>query len=71
MPQCQQHFRWHFGSRQGRHQLSSYTKGDLIVASGATVLGKLGVGTNGQRLEADSTQPLGLNGQRLAGTVTQ
>ena len=56
---------------RGGTNLSSYTKGDLIVASGSTVLGKLGVGTNGQRLEADSTQPLGLKWATPgAGSVT-
>jgi hypothetical protein len=56
---------------RGGTNLSSYAKGDLIVASGATVLAKLGIGTDGQRLEADSTQPLGLKWATPAsGTVT-
>jgi hypothetical protein len=56
---------------RGGTNLSSYAKGDLIVASGATVLGRLGAGTNGQRLEADSAQPLGLKwSAATSGTVT-
>ena len=56
---------------RGGTNLSSYTKGDLIVASGATVLANLRVGTNGQRLEADSTEPLGLKwAAPTSGTVT-
>jgi hypothetical protein len=56
---------------RGGTNLSSYTKGDLIVASGTTVLANLGVGTNGQRLEADSTQPFGLKWTTpSSGTVT-
>jgi hypothetical protein len=56
---------------RGGTNLSSYTKGDLIVASGTTVLANLGVGTNGQRLEADSAQPFGLKWTTpSSGTVT-
>jgi hypothetical protein len=56
---------------RGGTNLSSYAKGDLIVASGTTVLANLGVGTNGQRLEADSAQPLGLKwATPTSGTVT-
>lgn len=39
---------------------NSYTKGDLLVASGSTVLAKLAVGTNGQVLTADSAQNTGV-----------
>lgn len=39
---------------------SSYTKGDLLVASGSTVLLKLGVGSNGQVLTADSLETSGV-----------
>lgn len=35
-------------------------KGDLFVASAADVIGRLGVGTNGQVLTADSAQSLGV-----------
>jgi hypothetical protein len=35
-------------------------KGDLLVASAADTVGKLSVGTNGQYLQADSTQALGV-----------
>lgn len=36
------------------------TKGDLLVASAASTLARLGVGANGQQLTADSTQTLGV-----------
>ncbi len=36
------------------------TKGDLLVAQSGTVLDRLPVGTNGQVLIADSSQPLGV-----------
>lgn len=36
------------------------TKGDLVVASGADAAGRLGVGTNGQLLTADSGETLGV-----------
>lgn len=36
------------------------TKGDLIVATGNATLSRLGVGANGQRLVADSTQTTGV-----------
>jgi hypothetical protein len=50
---------------------SSYTKGDLLAASGATALSKLGVGTNGQVLRANSATATGLEwGTDYVGTVT-
>jgi hypothetical protein len=36
------------------------TKGDLLVASAANTIARLGVGLNGQQLTADSTQTLGV-----------
>ena len=36
------------------------TKGDLLAASGASTVGRVGVGANGQVLTADSTQTLGV-----------
>lgn len=47
---------------------SSYTKGDILCASGATTLVKLGVGANGQVLSADSTQSCGLKYIAAGGT---
>ena len=37
------------------------TKGDLVAATGANALARLGVGADGQALLADSTQSTGLN----------
>ncbi len=49
----------------------SYTKGDLLAASSGTALSKLGVGTNGQVLRANSTTATGLEwGNDFVGTVT-
>ena len=50
---------------------STYTKGDLLAASGSTALSKLGVGTNGQVLRANSATATGLEwGLDYLGTVT-
>ncbi len=49
----------------------SYTKGDLLAASSGTALSKLGVGTNGQVLRANSGTTTGLEwGADYVGTVT-
>lgn len=56
---------------RGGTNVGSYTKGDILVASGATVLSKLGAGTNGHVLTADSAQALGVKWAAVtAGTVT-
>ena len=44
----------------GGTNFSSYTKGDLLVATGTTTLAKLGSGTNTQVLSVDSTTATGL-----------
>jgi hypothetical protein len=50
---------------------TSYTKGDLLAASSGTALSKLGVGTNGQVLRANSATATGLEwGADFVGTVT-
>jgi len=50
---------------------TSYTKGDLLAASASTTLTKLGVGTNGQVLRANSATATGLEwGADYVGTVT-
>lgn len=49
----------------------SYTKGDLLAASASTTLTKLGVGTNGQVLRANSATATGLEWSNdFVGTVT-
>jgi hypothetical protein len=59
---------------RGGTGLASYTKGDLVAASGSTTLAKLAVGTNGQVLVADSSTATGLawstNITGNAGSVT-
>lgn len=50
---------------------TSYTKGDVLAATGAAALGKLAVGTNGQVLRANSATATGLEwGTDYLGTVT-
>ena len=50
---------------------AAYTKGDLLAASSSTALSKLGVGTNGQVLRANSATDTGLEwGADYVGTVT-
>jgi hypothetical protein len=57
---------------RGGTNITSYTKGDLIVASGATALAKQAVGANGQVLTADSAEATGIKWTTPAsGTVTQ
>jgi hypothetical protein len=49
------------GSLAGKIDKSTATtKGDLLVATAASTLARLGVGSNGQRLVADSTQTSGI-----------
>ena len=56
---------------RGGTGLASYTKGDIIAASGTTTLAKLTVGTNGQVLRANSATATGLEwGVDYLGTVT-
>jgi hypothetical protein len=56
---------------RGGTNVASYTKGDLLVASAATTLTKLPVGTNGQVLRANSATATGLEyGADFVGTVT-
>lgn len=56
---------------RGGTSYASYAKGDIIVASGTTVLSKLSVGANGRVLTADSTAALGVKWETATnGTVT-
>ena len=55
----------------GGTNIAAYTKGDLIAASAATTLTKLGVGTNGYILSANSSETTGLEWiENKVGTVT-
>lgn len=49
---------------------ASYTKGDILVASGASTLIKLGVGADGEVLTADSGEPSGLIWTTASGGVS-
>lgn len=56
---------------RGGTGIAAYTKGDLIVPTGTTTLDKLGVGTNGYILSANSSQSTGLEWiANQVGTVT-
>lgn len=56
---------------RGGTGIASYTKGDLIAASGATALAKLPVGANGQVLTANSATVTGLEWSvNTTGTVS-
>ena len=56
---------------RGGTGIASYVKGDLIVPTGTTTLDKLGVGTNGYILSANSSETTGLEWiANQAGTVT-
>jgi hypothetical protein len=56
---------------RGGTSFGSYTKGDLLAATGTTALAKLGVGTNGQTLRANSATATGLEWVTpTTGTVT-
>lgn len=56
---------------RGGTGFGAYTKGDLLAASSGTALSKLGVGTNGQVLRANSATATGLEwGADFVGTVT-
>lgn len=48
---------------------TSYTKGDILVASSASALSKLAVGTNGQVLKANSGAAAGINWATQSGKI--
>lgn len=56
------------GVNKGGTNITSYTKGDLLVATSASVLSKLAVGTDGQVLMADSNQQAGIKFTTLTST---
>lgn len=47
--------------------LSSYNGGDIIYASGATTLTRLGIGTNGQIMQSNGTIPTWVNASSVVG----
>jgi hypothetical protein len=51
----------------GGTNLTSFTKGDIMVATGATTLVKLAVGTDGQVITADAAQASGIKWATPAG----
>lgn len=53
----------------GTGQAGGYTKGDTLVASGATTLNILGVGANGRTVIADSNATNGLAWYQISGLV--
>ena len=56
---------------RGGTNIASYTKGDLLAASGSTTLNKLAAGTNGYILSANSGETTGLEWiANTVGTVT-
>jgi hypothetical protein len=52
---------------QGGTGQASYTKGDLLVATGSTTLAKVPVGTNGHVLTADSAEAAGVKWEASSG----
>jgi hypothetical protein len=59
-------------ANRGGTGITSYTKGDIIAASGTTTLNKLNVGSNGYILSANSSETTGLQWiANTTGTVTE